>query len=74
MVNVLTAMESVEDTVWGQFPTVTVTLQIRRKPLYYFVNLIIPCFLLSVIAVVSFVLLPGNTDRLEISTHVSVVT
>ena len=46
------------------FPTVTITLHLRRKPLYYIVNLIVPCCLLSFIAVTTFILQPGCQERL----------
>jgi len=72
MTNVLTAVENTFDE-WGDNPTVIFTLNIRRKPLYYIVNLIIPCFLLSLIAVATFVLLPCNADRLNIGTCIFVV-
>jgi len=51
------------------FSRVTFTFHMRRRPLYYIVNLIIPCGLLSLIAVLSF-LLPANcTERLGLSTY-----
>jgi len=46
------------------FDTVTFTLRFRRKPLHYMINLIVPCGLLSFIAVVTFLLPPGCTERL----------
>ena len=49
---------------YDSYPTLTFTLRLRRKPLYYVVNLIVPCCLLSFIAVVTFLLQPGCTERL----------
>ena len=48
------------------YPTVTFTLYLRRQPLYYVVNIIIPCCLLSLIAVSTFLLQPGCFERLGI--------
>ena len=50
-------------TYYG-YPSATFTFYFRRKPLYYVVNLIVPCCLLSFIAVVTFLLQPGCTERL----------
>jgi len=50
------------------YPTITFTLRLRRQPLYYIVNLIVPCCLLSFIAVTTFLLQPGCSDRLGIGT------
>ena len=33
----------IREEVSNHFPTVTVTLRLHRKPLYYTVNLIVPC-------------------------------
>jgi len=61
------------------FPIVTFTLHLRRKPVYYVVNLIVPCCLLSLIAVATFLLQPGCSERLGIGTcefriiHITVV-
>lgn len=49
------------------YPTVTFRLHFRRKPLYYVVNLMVPCCLLSFIAVVTFLLQPSCNERLELS-------
>jgi len=50
------------------YPTVTFTIRLHRKPLYYIVNLIVPCCLLSFVAVSSFLLQPGYPERLGIGT------
>ena len=46
-----------------KFPMVTFTLQLRRKSLYYVINHIVPCGLLSFIAVATFLLQPGCGER-----------
>ena len=43
MTDVLIAVVTREE-VSNHFPTVTVTLRLHRKPLYYTVNLIVPCW------------------------------
>ena len=49
------------------YPFVTFTLHLRREPLYYVVNLIIPCGLLSFIAVCTFILQPSCQHRVGLS-------
>jgi len=51
------------------FPTVTFTLYLRRKPLYYVVNLILPCCFLSVISSVTFLLPPASAERSAIGMY-----
>jgi len=72
MTNVLTAVE-ISQSVWVNFPSVIFTLHLRRKSLYYIVNLIIPCCLLSLIALATFMLQPSSTDRLGIGTCTSLL-
>ena len=60
------AVKSTVGVIDGVYPAVTCTLSIRRKPLYYIVNLIIPCFLLSFVVITTFLLQPGCSDRLGI--------
>jgi len=52
------------------FSRIIFTFYLRRKPLYYIVNIVVPCCLLSFIAVVTFVLPPNCTERLGLSTYV----
>jgi len=54
--------------LWG-YPTVIFTLHIQRRHRYYVVNLIIPCCLLSFIAVATFLLEPSSDSRLGIGTY-----
>ena len=51
---------------YDDYPSITFTLKLRRKPLYYVVNLILPCCLLSFVAVATFILQPGCYDRLAL--------
>jgi len=41
-------------------------MQIRRKSLYYVVNIVLPCCLFSVIAVITFLLPPASGERVGI--------
>jgi len=52
------------------FSRVTFSFHMRRRPLYYIVNLIIPCCLLSFVAVVTFVLPSSCSERLGLSTYI----
>jgi len=71
--NVLSAVE-INQSVWVSFPSVIYTLRLDRKPLYYIVNLIIPCCLLSLIALATFLLQPSSSDRLGIGRYTFIVT
>ena len=53
--------------------TYTVTMRLRRLSLYYVVNLVVPCCLLSFIAVATFLLPAGSSDRLGMGTYVLIV-
>jgi len=46
--------------------SLTFTVRLRRKPLYYVMNLVLPCGLFSIIAVVTFVLPPASGERVGI--------
>jgi len=50
----------------GDYPMFNIALRLRRLSLYYIVNLIVPCCLLSVIALSTFLLPPSSDDRLGI--------
>jgi len=67
----LTAVES-KLAFAGEFPEVIYTLNLRRQRLYYVVNLIMPCFLLSLIALATFILQPSSGDRLGIGMSLSI--
>ncbi|XP_071493943.1 neuronal acetylcholine receptor subunit alpha-10-like [Diadema antillarum] len=45
-----------------EYPDVTFTINIRRKPLFYIVNLVIPCVLISMMSMVEFIL-PCNSGE-----------
>ena len=48
------------------FSRATFTVQLRRKSLYYVINLVVPCCLFSVIAIVTFILPPASGERVGI--------
>ena len=45
---------------------ITFTVHIRRRPLFYVQNLILPCILLATLAVFSFALPPGSGERIAL--------
>ena len=48
------------------FVDVTFTVHIRRRPLFYVQNLILPCLLLATLSVFSFSLPPGSGERIAL--------
>ena len=54
------------DCCASPFSRATFTVKLHRKSLYYVINLVIPCFLFSVIAIVTFVLPPASGERVGI--------
>jgi len=60
---------SKQGNVAGGHARVKFTLHLRRLPLFYVINHIIPCCLLSFVAVLTFILQPSCTDRLGLSTY-----
>jgi len=48
------------------FSRATFRLSIHRNPLYYVIRVVIPCALLSCLAVFTYVLQPSRTERLAI--------
>ena len=64
-----TGIDVTQGVTIDMFPEVTFTLYLRRKPLYYVVNLILPCCLLSFIAATTFILQPGCQERLGLSEY-----
>jgi len=47
----------------------TFTIRLRRKPLYYVINLFVPCFIFSILTLISLILQPGSSDRLALGLH-----
>jgi hypothetical protein len=37
-----------------RFPDLTYTIQMRRRPLFYVFNMILPCFLITIVAFLGF--------------------
>jgi len=54
------------DCCTSPFSRVTYTVQIRRKSLYYVINLVLPCCLFSIIAVITFILPAASGERVGI--------
>lgn len=48
---------------------VTFTIQIRRRTLYYFFNLIVPCVLISSMALLGFTLPPDSGEKLTLGKY-----
>ncbi|CAH3126205.1 unnamed protein product, partial [Porites lobata] len=48
------------------YPDVTYTVQIRRRTMYYFMNLIIPCALITSLTLLSFFLPPDSGERITL--------
>ena len=49
------------------FPDVTLYIYMRRRVLYYLVNIIVPCILLSIISVMTFWLPPDSGEKVTLS-------
>ena len=45
---------------------ITFTIMIRRRTLYYFFNLIVPCILIASMAVLGFTLPPDSGEKLSL--------
>ena len=45
---------------------ITFVIKIRRRTLYYFFNLIVPCLLISSMAVLDFTLPPDSGEKLSL--------
>ena len=48
------------------YPHVTITIHIRRKTLFYFNNLIVPCFLITALGLLTFLLPPATGERVTL--------
>merc|ERR1719193_1729978 len=48
---------------------ITFTIHIRRRTLYYFFNLIVPCVLISSMALLGFTLPPDSGEKLSLGTY-----
>lgn len=48
------------------YPQVTYTIHMRRKTLFYFNNLIVPCFLITTLGLLTFVLPPATGERVTL--------
>ncbi|CAF4804356.1 unnamed protein product [Rotaria sp. Silwood1] len=48
------------------YPYVLYTIQIRRRSLYYFTNIVVPCFLISCMTLLGFLLAPDSGEKLTL--------
>ena len=48
------------------YPEIYYKLVIRRRPLYYVFNMVLPCLLITVVAFLGFFLPPGSSDKVSI--------
>jgi len=48
---------------------VVITVHLRRKPLNYVVELILPCLIFCVVAIISHILQPACSDRLSLGQY-----
>ena len=53
-----------------KFPSVTFTVNLRRKPLFYILNIISPCLLITFVAVFGFLLPPESGEKVNLSVTV----
>ncbi|CAF1193949.1 unnamed protein product [Adineta ricciae] len=48
------------------YPFVLYTIRIRRRSLYYFTNIVVPCFLISCMTILGFILAPDSGEKLTL--------
>ncbi|UJR37392.1 hypothetical protein I4U23_030097 [Adineta vaga] len=58
------------------YPFVLFTIRIRRRSLYYVTNIVVPCFLISCMTILGFLLAPDSGEKLtlQITILLSVIT
>ena len=50
---------------------ITFNIKIRRRTVYYFFNLIVPCLLIASMAILGFTLPPDSGEKLSLGGHIS---
>ena len=60
------ANEVIYDCCPEPYLDITFIIKIRRRTLYYFYNLIVPCLLISSMAVLDFTLPPDSGEKLSL--------
>ena len=68
-----TGVDAKEETTVHNFSSIIFTLRLRRKPLFYIMNLIVPCCLLYFVVVATFILQPGCVERLGLGKCFTIV-
>ena len=61
-----TRNEVIYDCCPEPYLDITFVIKIRRRTLYYFFNLIVPCLLISSMAVLDFTLPPDSGEKLSL--------
>ncbi|XP_071169771.1 neuronal acetylcholine receptor subunit beta-3-like [Mytilus edulis] len=64
----ITRIEPLYDGV--PFPTVKFHLKLKRKPLFYIVNVVFPCLLITFVAVLGFLLPPDSGEKISLQVTV----
>ncbi|VDI40109.1 Hypothetical predicted protein [Mytilus galloprovincialis] len=64
----ITRVEPLYDGV--PFPTVKFHLKLKRKPLFYIVNVVFPCLLITFVAVLGFLLPPDSGEKISLQVTV----
>ena len=68
-----TRNEVIYDCCPEPYLDITFVIKIRRRTLYYFSNLIIPCLLISSMAVLGFTLPPDSGEKLSLGGQLVVI-
>lgn len=51
-----------------EYHDITFSIRMRRRPIYYLINLIIPCIIIAFLAVLTFSLPPDAGEKVALST------
>ncbi|CAF1452300.1 unnamed protein product, partial [Didymodactylos carnosus] len=54
------------DCCQEKFPYVLFTIEIRRRTLYYIINIVVPCIMLSFMTILGFMLPPDSGETLTL--------
>jgi len=56
------------------YPDITYAVRMRRKPLFYVFNMIMPCFIITLIALLGFYIPSNSGEKVSMGVVVAVVT